>query len=82
MFLSLSFTAAAHAASFSFFSRKPDGQAIYRSQCSKCHGDAGQGVKGKYNDPLVGDWSLDKLTRYIAKTMPEDKPGKCTGPQA
>lgn len=74
--------AATHAASFSFFSRKADGPAIYKQQCAKCHGPAGQGVKGKYNDPLVGDWSLEKLTRYIAKTMPEDKPGSCTGPHA
>ncbi|MEQ2007036.1 MAG: DUF1592 domain-containing protein [Limisphaerales bacterium] len=72
----------ASAATFSLFSRKPDGPAIYKQQCVKCHGPAGQGVKGKYNDPLVGDWSVEKLTRYIAKTMPEDKPGSCTGPKA
>jgi Protein of unknown function (DUF1592)/Protein of unknown function (DUF1588)/PA14 domain/Protein of unknown function (DUF1595)/Cytochrome C oxidase, cbb3-type, subunit III len=78
----LAATATTRAASFPFFSRKPDGPAIYKQQCAKCHGPAGQGVKGKYNDPLVGDWSLEKLTRYIAKTMPEDKPGSCTGPHA
>lgn len=72
----------ASAASFSLFSKKPDGPAIYKQQCAKCHGPAGQGVKGKYSDPLVGDWSIEKLTRYIAKTMPEDKPGSCTGPHA
>lgn len=82
LLLSLCFTSAANAAGFSLFSRKPDGPAIYKQQCAKCHGPAGQGVKGKYNDPLVGDWSLEKLTRYIAKTMPEDKPGSCTGPHA
>ena len=82
LLLSLCFTSAANAAGFSLFSRKPNGPAIYKQQCAKCHGPAGQGVKGKYNDPLVGDWSLEKLTRYIAKTMPEDKPGSCTGPHA
>ena len=74
--------APASGATFSLFSRKADGPAIYKQQCAKCHGPAGQGVKGKYNDPLVGDWSVEKLTRYIAKTMPEDKPGSCTGPHA
>ena len=72
----------ASAAPFSLFSRKPDGPAIYKQQCAKCHGPAGAGVKGKYSDPLVGDWSVEKLTRYIAKSMPEDKPGTCTGPNA
>lgn len=82
LLLSFGFTSVANAAGFSFFSRKPDGPATYKQQCAKCHGPAGQGVKGKYTDPLVGDWSLEKLTRYIAKTMPEDKPGSCTGPHA
>lgn len=82
LLVSLCFISRANAASFSFFSRKPDGPAIYKQQCAKCHGPAGAGVKGKYNDPLVGDWSIEKLTRYIAKTMPEDKPGSCTGPHA
>lgn len=80
--VSMGLTPPASAASFSLFSRKPDGPAIYKQQCAKCHGPAGEGVKGKYNDPLVGDWSVEKLTRYIAKTMPEDKPGSCTGPNA
>ncbi|MFA6544875.1 MAG: DUF1592 domain-containing protein, partial [Limisphaerales bacterium] len=62
--------------------QKPDGRSIYRQQCAKCHGSTGQGVKSKYSDALVGDWSLDKLTRYIAKTMPDDKPGTCTGTHA
>jgi mono/diheme cytochrome c family protein len=82
LLVSLCLTSETNAAGFSLFSRKPDGPAIYKQQCAKCHGPAGQGVKGKYNDPLVGDWSVEKLTRYIAKTMPEDKPGSCTGPHA
>ena len=82
LLLNLGVPPVARAASFSFFSRKPDGPAIFKQQCAKCHGPTGEGVKGKYNDPLVGDWSVEKLTRYIAKTMPEDKPGSCTGPNA
>ncbi len=65
-----------------FAGKHPSGREVYLAQCARCHGENGQGVKGKYNDPLVGDWSVEKLTRYIAKTMPEDKPGTCTGPHA
>ena len=57
LLVSLWLTSPASAGPFSLFSRKPDGPAIYKQQCAKCHGPAGQGVKGKYNDPLVGDWS-------------------------
>ena len=59
-----------------------DGRTIYRQICVKCHGKIGEGVKGKYKDALVGDWSIEKLTRYIDKNMPDDDPGKCTGPNA
>ena len=31
---------------------------------------------------LYGDWSVEKLTRVIAKTMPEDAPEKCVGTDA
>lgn len=60
----------------------PDGRQIYRQQCAKCHGKNGEGVKGKYDDALHGDWSIEKLTRYIDKNMPEDAPEKCVGPDA
>src|SRR5882724_6249039 len=58
------------------------GREIFRQQCAKCHGRNGEGVKGKYNDALHGDWSLEKLTRYIDKSMPDDAPEKCVGPDA
>ncbi len=58
------------------------GEQIYRRQCIQCHGENGEGVKGKYDEPLVGDWSIDRLAKVIAKTMPEDKPGTCTGADA
>lgn len=60
----------------------PNGRDIYRRQCAKCHGRTGEGVKGKYDDALHGDWSIEKLTRFIDKNMPEDAPGKCTGANA
>ena len=58
------------------------GEQIYRTECVRCHGPKGEGVKGKYNDALYGDWSLEKLIRYIDKNMPEDDPDKCKGPDA
>src|SRR4051812_1884617 len=61
---------------------QPDGRKIFRVQCAKCHGRAGEGVKGKYDDALHGDWSFEKLTRYIDKNMPEDAPQKCVGADA
>ncbi len=62
--------------------RQPDGRAIYREQCVKCHGKNGEGVKNKYKDALYGDWSIEKLTRYIDKNMPDDDPEKCVGADA
>lgn len=50
--------------------------------CAECHGKNGQGVDGKYDEPLIGDRSLEALTRKIEKTMPEDKEGTCVGEDA
>jgi len=58
------------------------GAEIYRQMCAKCHGRNGQGVRGKYEDALRGDRSLEKLTRYIDRAMPEDDPDKCVGEDA
>jgi hypothetical protein len=60
----------------------PSGEQIYRKQCAECHGDKGQGVKGEYKEPLSGDWSLHKLTNYISKNMPDEKPKLCIGENA
>jgi len=60
----------------------PFGRDIYRQQCAKCHGRNGEGVKGKREEPLQGDRSLEKLTRYIDRNMPDDDPGKCVGEDA
>src|SRR5947207_547585 len=58
------------------------GREIFRQFCAKCHGRNGEGVKGKYDDALRGDWAIEKLTRYIDKNMPDDAPEKCVGPDA
>lgn len=60
----------------------PNGSQIYRQMCAKCHGKQGEGVKGKYDDALHGDWSIEKLTRFIDKTMPDDDPDQCKGADA
>src|SRR6266496_5596134 len=56
------------------------GREIFRQVCVKCHGRNGEGIKGKYDDALRGDWPIEKLTRYIDKNMPDDAPDKCVGP--
>ena len=58
------------------------GREVYRKHCVECHGKNGEGVKGKYDDALHGDWSIEKLTRYIDKNMPEDDPDKCDAEQS
>lgn len=61
---------------------KVAGEKTYHQKCASCHGKAGEGVIDKYAQPLIGDRSIGELTEYIAKTMPEDKPGTCTGQEA
>jgi hypothetical protein len=73
---------AAHWASLHAADSHSNGVAIYRQMCAKCHGRNGEGVKGKYDDALRGDRSLEKLTRYIERAMPDDDPGKCSGASA
>lgn len=58
------------------------GKQIYMKQCSSCHGDKGEGVKGEYEEAMFGDWSLSKLTRYVIKSMPDDDPDLCIGDDA
>jgi hypothetical protein len=62
--------------------RVVSGSDIYRRQCASCHGKEGQGVAKEYKEPLVGDWPVDKLARYIHKAMPEDKPKSLTPEQS
>jgi hypothetical protein len=58
------------------------GAQIYKQMCARCHGPDGEGTKKHHKHPLVGKKSLEQLTRYIAKSMPEDDPGTCTGKDA
>ncbi len=57
------------------------GEQIYRKQCARCHGAAGEGKKA-YPHPLVGERSVAQLAELIARTMPEDDPGSCVGADA
>jgi hypothetical protein len=58
------------------------GAAIYRNLCAECHGDKGQGVDEKYDEPLHGNRSIEALAKRIARTMPEDNVGACVGDDA
>ena len=58
------------------------GQVIYSELCASCHGDKGQGVAGKYDEPLYGEKSVEALARYIDRTMPDEKPELCVGEDA
>lgn len=57
------------------------GEQIYKQMCLRCHGATGEGTK-EHPEPLVGVRTLDKLTLYVEKKMPEDEPGKCVGEDA
>ncbi|MDX1946745.1 MAG: DUF1592 domain-containing protein [Pirellulaceae bacterium] len=58
------------------------GEQLYKQQCAKCHGAAGEGGTDEYSDPLIGDKSVVELTAVIDKTMPVDDPQKCVGEDA
>lgn len=58
-----------------------DGERIYRAKCASCHGADGQGTKDN-PDPLTGKRSVEGLTSYIDRKMPEDKPKTVTGDDA
>src|SRR5262245_17413963 len=59
----------------------PHGEALYREQCARCHGAAGEGTTD-YPDALAGDKSVEQLADVIARTMPEDKDVKCSSAEA
>jgi hypothetical protein len=58
------------------------GEQIYRQMCASCHGASGEGTPVEYPRALVGDRTVAQLVRFIGKTMPEDDPGTCVGPDA
>ncbi len=49
------------------------GPMIYRERCASCHGEKGEGVAGEYANPLIGDRSLNELSKYIDESMPKDE---------
>src|SRR6478672_6740127 len=57
------------------------GEQIYRQTCAACHGDSGEGSED-FPRALAGDRSVAQLSGYIAKSMPDDDPGTCTGEDA
>ena len=58
------------------------GKEIYTRHCTECHGDQGQGVPDLAPDPLHGSRSLESLTRYIDRRMPEEEPELVSGEDA
>ncbi len=58
------------------------GEQIYRQMCASCHGAAGEGTDDHYPRPLIGERPVASLAKLIARTMPEDDPGTCVGPDA
>lgn len=63
-------------------SKEHPGAVIYQKLCVECHGERGQGVEGKFDEPLTGDRTLEQLAKKIDKTMPEDNEGACVGEDA
>jgi cytochrome c5 len=59
-----------------------DGATIYKEKCASCHGPNGEGTPDGDPRPLAGDRSVKQLARLIARTMPEDDAGTCTGEDA
>ncbi len=62
--------------------RDHPGAIIYQDLCANCHGAQGEGVPGKYDEPLIGDRTLESLARKIERTMPEEDPDTCVGEDA
>jgi mono/diheme cytochrome c family protein len=63
------------------FGAEQTGEQVYRQHCARCHGATGEGTK-KYEKPLAGNKEMPVLARYVAKSMPEDEPGKLSAGEA
>ena len=59
-----------------------DGKRIYAEKCASCHGDRGEGVHGKFDNPFSGSWSVNELAALIDQTMPEPDPDLCVDAEA
>ena len=60
---------------------RPDGPALYKTECVRCHGSRGQGTK-RYKKRLEGDLSVAQLADLLRRTMPEDDPGSLSAEDA
>jgi cytochrome c553 len=60
----------------------PLGQEIYARHCADCHGADGEGSQEHRIDPLHGERSLESLSRYIDRMMPEEEPELVKGDDA
>ena len=63
------------------------GQAVYKTQCAECHGNALEGTVGSplAGDSFLSDWSarpLSALVDKIQKTMPFSAPGSLSRQQS
>jgi hypothetical protein len=65
-----------------FGSNGADGRAVYKKYCAECHGKNGEGVKGKYDEPLQGTKNLDRLAKYIDRKMPDGHPERLDAKQS
>src|SRR5579863_3730612 len=70
------------AASYSHAADPAPGKDIYDKHCAMCHGSQGEGTEEHFPRPLAGDRSVAQLARFIAKSMPPETPGTCTGEDA
>src|SRR5687768_1682047 len=80
--IALLFSFAALAALPAYGAPRRSGAEIYRADCARCHGPAGEGVADKHDEPLYGDRSVKSLARLIARTMPEDRDEKTSPAEA
>jgi mono/diheme cytochrome c family protein len=58
------------------------GEGLYQRHCALCHGGRGEGTAEHYDKVLTGERSIPQLTRFIAKSMPPDEPGKLNEEEA
>ena len=58
-----------------------DGAALYRAQCARCHGAAGEGGK-RYKEVLAGERSVTQLAKVVQETMPDEDPGSLSAAEA
>lgn len=58
------------------------GAVLYKRLCAECHGEKGEGVAKKYDEPLFGERTVASLAKLIDRTMPEDEPEKCSAEES